>query len=274
VTFCYVYGYTDQVIYCGYTPGYVGCYDFDGVVVFGTGYPYQPWHRNRFFARPYTYGFGARYHAYSGQWGFDFAVGLGGGGHWVASVQGRERGGRWFGYGGYRPALARRDLNAGEAPVAPNRDLYERNVYERRHDVHPDVRVAAAPPVAVQPQIRNDDLRTNNIYTNQNGDIYRRTDAGGWERRDGDQWKPQEPSGEQPQRPVANSPAPENPPRQENPPRNENPPAHRSQSDLDRDYQARQQGENRGHDQGGGGSPPPEQHSSGGGGGGGGGGKK
>src|SRR4029077_9542547 len=38
-----VYGATDKVVYVGYTPGYMGTVvSPDGVVVFGTGYSYQP----------------------------------------------------------------------------------------------------------------------------------------------------------------------------------------------------------------------------------------
>lgn len=265
ITFCYVYGYTDQEIYCGYTPGYVGCYGFDGVVVFGTGYYYHPWHRGRFFPHPYTYGFAATYHPYSGQWGFNFGVALGGGGHWVGTNAGHERGGRWFGYGGYRPALARPNNNIDVA-VAAHLDLYGRDVYDQRHDVHPDVRGVPARPVEAQPVIRNDDLRQNNVYTNRDGDVYRRTDAGGWEKREGDQWKPQEPAPQRVQEQPQQQHVVENPPHNENPPREQH-----VQSDVQRDYQARQQGENRSQQA----SPPPqESHSSGGesGGGGGGGG--
>src|SRR5262249_31700421 len=40
VRYCYVYGYTPDFVYCGYTPGYVGCYPYRRCVVYGTGYRY------------------------------------------------------------------------------------------------------------------------------------------------------------------------------------------------------------------------------------------
>ena len=44
VTYVRVYGSTAQVVYVGYTPGYLGTVVApDGVVVYGTGYTYQPW---------------------------------------------------------------------------------------------------------------------------------------------------------------------------------------------------------------------------------------
>ena len=40
--YCYVYDSTPDILYCGYLPGYVGCYHYDGVVVYGTGFYYHP----------------------------------------------------------------------------------------------------------------------------------------------------------------------------------------------------------------------------------------
>ena len=51
VTFCHVFGFTPSVVYVGYFPGYVGCYAFNGVIVYGTGYHYAPWIGHRYFSR-------------------------------------------------------------------------------------------------------------------------------------------------------------------------------------------------------------------------------
>ena len=57
VTFVHVYGYTPEVVYVGYTPGYLGTVvEPDGVVVYGTGYSYTPWIGNVYYAVPDTYG--------------------------------------------------------------------------------------------------------------------------------------------------------------------------------------------------------------------------
>src|SRR5207253_22125 len=51
---------TPDVVYVGYTPGYYGTYVAPGgVVVYGTGYWYDPWIGNVWIGPPYTYGFGA-----------------------------------------------------------------------------------------------------------------------------------------------------------------------------------------------------------------------
>jgi hypothetical protein len=57
VTFVHVYGYTPEVVYVGYTPGYLGTVvEPDGVVVYGTGYDYTPWIGTVYYAAPDTYG--------------------------------------------------------------------------------------------------------------------------------------------------------------------------------------------------------------------------
>jgi len=57
VTYVRVYGSTAQVVYVGYTPGYLGTVVApDGVVVYGTGYTYQPWVGTAWYPPPVTYG--------------------------------------------------------------------------------------------------------------------------------------------------------------------------------------------------------------------------
>lgn len=60
VTYVRVYGATPDVVYVGYTPGYYGTYVVPaGTVVYGTGYVYEPWVGSVWIGPPYTYGFGA-----------------------------------------------------------------------------------------------------------------------------------------------------------------------------------------------------------------------
>ena len=57
VTFVRVYGSTPDVVYLGYTPGYLGTVvEPDGTVVYGTGYVYQPWVGTVYYPPPVTYG--------------------------------------------------------------------------------------------------------------------------------------------------------------------------------------------------------------------------
>ncbi|MBO3707828.1 MAG: hypothetical protein J5X21_15715 [Candidatus Accumulibacter sp.] len=78
VTYVQVYGGSSEVVYVGYTPGYLGTVVApDGVVVYGTGYNYAPWIGSVWYATPYTWGLAAApiYNPYVG-FGFGFGLGL------------------------------------------------------------------------------------------------------------------------------------------------------------------------------------------------------
>jgi len=78
VTYVRVYGSTPDVVYVGYTPGYLGSVvSSDGVVVYGTGYDYQPWVGSTWYAPPETYGMQAQpvYNPAVG-WTYGFGLGL------------------------------------------------------------------------------------------------------------------------------------------------------------------------------------------------------
>lgn len=61
VTYVHIYGYTDDVVYVGYTPGYYGTVvSATGTVVYGTGYSYPVYAgETTYVAQPATYGYGA-----------------------------------------------------------------------------------------------------------------------------------------------------------------------------------------------------------------------
>ena len=77
VTYVRVYGSTPEVVYVGYTPGYLGTVvSADGTVVYGTGYYYSPWVGNYWYPPPVTWGVAAApvYNPYVGV-AFGFAMG-------------------------------------------------------------------------------------------------------------------------------------------------------------------------------------------------------
>lgn len=144
-----VYDATDDYVYTGYTPGYLNAYVYGPTLVYGTGYYYRPWWHHRYFARPYTWGFGMNYTPWYGwglgygfgyDWfdiGFGFSSWWGGGfygGWWGPSIYrpyyGFGRGyyhnygyygyNRGFGYGGY----GRYNIN------------YNNNIYNNRRNVY------------------------------------------------------------------------------------------------------------------------------------------
>jgi hypothetical protein len=108
VTYVRVYDATPEVIYTGYTPGYLGSYlSDDGVVVYGTGWTYRPWVGALWFGSPVTWGFSAGFGWSSwGGWGWSFGLGWNswwGPGSFYHPWWGPWWGGGWGGwYGGWR----------------------------------------------------------------------------------------------------------------------------------------------------------------------------
>ncbi len=77
VTFVHVYGYTAEVVYVGYTPGYLGTVvEPDGTVVYGTGYVYDPWVGTVYYPVPETYGMQAQ-PVYNTETGMAYGMALG-----------------------------------------------------------------------------------------------------------------------------------------------------------------------------------------------------
>ena len=124
--------------------GYVGCYSFDGVVFFGTGFHYNPWAGRGYYGRPNTFGFAAHYNSYQGHWGFGFGLGAAG----KADQPGwepthgfkdtAEHGSALADIG--RPSSAEIQGNGpGRSSITISADVYLRNVYEGRQDLHHDV---------------------------------------------------------------------------------------------------------------------------------------
>jgi hypothetical protein len=281
--YCYVYDVTPDVVYCGYLPGYVGCYHYDGVVVYGTGFYYQPWIGHVYYPRPFTYGFDAHYDVYHNHWGFSVGLAFGGGDAWVGYRDANYHHDDWFGHGGYRPAVVREDrsvniyrTNITNVTINNNHtDVYrsQYNVYDRRKDVRYDVNArpelrtpargaeARAEPARVADHTdhvaeeRAVDTR-NNVYTDSNGNVYRKT-LDGWEKRDHNQWTPETPAHEEPShaagapretedRHVAEKPdeSPKEAPHESSADRA--PEKSRSEDpDLNRDFRARVEGEER-----------------------------
>jgi len=134
VTYCRVYEYTPDVVYVGYTPGYLGSYRYGGCIVYGTGYRYVPWCGTYYWPRPCTFGLSLFYNTRSG-WSFGFGYGgwygwgnyaWGCGGWYGYNRYGYGR--YWDSYGGYYRG------NYGRNPYARHRGYYkhEQNIYKRR----------------------------------------------------------------------------------------------------------------------------------------------
>ena len=208
VTFVHVYGSTPEVVYVGYTPGYVGAYPYYGVPVYGTGYTYPPHVGTVYYPYPVTYGVSATYNPYTG-YGMGttfgtafFAVGVG-----IAISNSY----RYYPAGGYRGCFnctvnvnrgnvnrGRQNVNIGNTagggarqrpanrPSASQRPASS-NIYNR-----PDTRARNADRstrqrASSQMGANRTARGSNNVFADRNGNVHRRT-SGGWESRQGGNW--------------------------------------------------------------------------------------
>ena len=98
VKYVYITRYTDDRVYCGYYPGYLGYYVHGPTVVWGTGYRYRGHYRRIACPRPVTFGYGATFIIRTGNWSF----GIGFSPDWFNCGYGwGDRFHGWFGPLGY-----------------------------------------------------------------------------------------------------------------------------------------------------------------------------
>lgn len=208
VRYVHVYDATPEVVYVGYTPGYLGWYCWQGVVVWGTGWRYPCWVGGRWYPRPATWGVSVGYNAWAGGWYAGLA--LVSRGRWSLGVgfyDGWGWGGSWWGPCGYRPW--RRHDGEFHRPVAWGRRFDHGPVVERRrHDWtlydsprnrgrnapdrssgRPQSRRPAAPTRPVTPPARPARPR-NDVFSDHDGGVWRRGNDGTWHQRDGRTWRP------------------------------------------------------------------------------------
>ena len=170
VTYVRVYGATPDVVYVGYTPGYYGTYVVPaGTVVYGTGYVYQPWVGSVWIGPPYTYGFGAGY-----AWGAatGFALGFTAGA-FCHPWWGPAGWGWGWGWGG------------GTVNVNRTVNVNDVNVYGRWGSgtvVNDGNRYAGH--VGHTTFLGN---TGGDVYADRDGNVYRRQD-GGWQKYGNDGW--------------------------------------------------------------------------------------
>ena len=77
VRYVYVYDSTPDVVYVGYTPGYLGSYVYHNTLFYGSGWYYDPWvSPYYYYPRHGTWGFNVSYNSWSG-WNFRPELGMG-----------------------------------------------------------------------------------------------------------------------------------------------------------------------------------------------------
>lgn len=223
VKYVYIYDYTPQVVYVGYTPGYMYAYPYHGVVVYGTGYHYKPWYAHHYYPRHVTYGFSVHYNSYTG-WGFSygmssgwFSVGWHSNSYWWG-CHGYRHGYRHGYHPGYRPGHRPPGYRPPHARPRPEHYNAYRNRLTRLGNGNSGVRPSQMPangkqkpetrptqPSNTRPATRPSQPNSgapstrpssgeNNIYTNKKGDVYKRDNSGNWQNRSNGNWQNHKPA--------------------------------------------------------------------------------
>jgi hypothetical protein len=202
VRYVYIYDATPEVVYVGYTPGYLGCYPYYGTVVYGTGYRYQAWRgRHRYFPRRFTWGFHARYNPWLSRWSFGFSYGVAffrAGSRWhPGHPDDRTRvRSMWFGPGGYHRPFVARDMTLlrtrrSRRAQASLPDRLPANLYSRPGNVVRVDRTSARTPVGtIARRIVRPVPVPNDVFAGKDGKVYRRDSKGAWHVREGTKWTP------------------------------------------------------------------------------------
>jgi hypothetical protein len=193
VKYVYIYDYTPDLVYVGYTPGYCGSYVYDGCIVYGTGWWYHPWYRRHYYPRPVTWGYGICYNSWTG-WGFSFGVSYG----WLNIGFGTWRK-PYYGYWG--PAHYRAGYRHGY--YAGVRSGYRtiqyssnRNIYRRRDIGVRQTTTARSQTASARTVNRSAKNQLNNVYTNPRGEVFRRDASGKWQKRENGKWQKTDQTGQ------------------------------------------------------------------------------
>jgi len=162
VTYVRVYSSTPTTVFVGYTPGYYGTVmSTDGVVVYGTGYPYPPYIGTYWYPPPPTYG-----------WGFGFTVGI----FWGFGMGGGWHNPCCWGGGG------------GGAYISHHNNINVNNSYNRwggksTSVTGPGGRNVKASQVGQTTFAKGSG--SNNVYAGRDGQVYRRDSGGDWQKYGG-----------------------------------------------------------------------------------------
>jgi len=186
VKYVYIYDSTPEVVYVGYYPGYSYSYAYGGVVVYGTGYYYNPWYRHYYYPRAVTWGYGVHYSPYAG-WGFSVGFSYGWVGWRFHPFHRRYWGPRGYRGGyrhGYRRGYRRGARSGYRAGYRAGQRNSNRNVYNNRSN---GVKQTRNSNRSQSSMARNNKARTsskpNNMYTDNKGNVHQRNKDGSWSQK-------------------------------------------------------------------------------------------
>jgi len=214
VSYLYIFGFNEEVVFFGYYSGYTNSYIDHGTVVYGTGYYYHPWCYHYCCFRPCTWGYLMRWHIWHG-WGSGCRYLNGRYRFGLLKRQPRTRG-LWGPAGYQKGSIGKRSQFA---QIKARRNLYQRASNAKR--------VVRTRNPRSQNRMRVAKMRKNNLYVDKNKRVVRRTKNGQWEHRKNGKWV------KNPTKPIKQPrPSPEKRPIQKK----------QTRSNLEREAQKRQRG--------------------------------
>lgn len=209
-TYVEIYDSTPEVVYVGYTPGYMWSYPYYGVPVYGTGWYYPPYWGRYYYPRPPTWGLHVGYNPWTGwnvgvSWsnGF-FSVGVGWSAGWGNHYYPGRCCGGYYGGGYRRPVVINTgDINIGNSvsignrtnisnKVARNNNISGNRVGKNNLYNRPENRVRNADSTKINSnfkQATHNRDRANNVFADKNGNVARDLN-GEWQSRDKGSWTP------------------------------------------------------------------------------------
>ena len=204
--YVYVYDSTPDVVYVGYTAGYMGGYVYGPTIVYGTGFYYTPWYGSVYYPRPVTWGFGFGYNPWTG-WsmgvGFNVGfmhVGIGFGG-------GYGYGGGWFGppmyyppyrapyygggYYGNRQSGGNTFVNNGNINInTGNGNIYNNKTGVSTKNID---RTSIGNNNKINANNKISNNKANNVFSDKDGNVFQKdSKTNNWNQRDTktNEWKP------------------------------------------------------------------------------------
>ncbi len=210
-TYVKIYDATPEIVYVGYTPGYMWSYPYYGVPIYGTGWYYPPYYGGWYYPRPPTWGMNIGYNPWTGwhvgvSWGSPFfRVGVSWGGGYHRHY--RPCCGYYGGHrGGYRRGHTTNinvngNINIGNSVSIGNRARASNNLGNRSSDFKNNKRTnlynsnqnksrnakITSQKSNVQ-KARSTPKRTNNLYSDRQGNVVR-DHNGQWQQRSNQSWK-------------------------------------------------------------------------------------
>ncbi|WP_299003457.1 carbohydrate-binding family V/XII [uncultured Shewanella sp.] len=205
-TYVQIYDSTPDVVYVGYTSGYLWSYPYYGVPVYGTGWYYPPRWGPYYYPRPVTWGI---YVGYNPRIGWNYGMSWGYGFYRAGFAWGAAWGGGYYagGYhgGGYRSPVfinnGNINIHTGRINIGNNINFGNRtninNQIRANHIAknniynHPQNRVRNASRSTLNrnfTQAIHSATRKNNVFSDKNGNVARNHN-GQWQSRSHQQWK-------------------------------------------------------------------------------------